>query len=258
MMDTQDDIVIEDAAPLDEPQPEELTIEIEGEEPEAEPETPLIKRMREQVREAQREAAELRKAQAPKPVEIGPKPTLESCDWDEERHESELLAWNDRKRQVEQTETQRNRKQQEEAEQFERARIAYRTKAASIGIAGMDEAEQKVTEALGPDYVGLIISNANDPAKLIAALGRHPKLLEQVEAEANPIKRIMLLATMESKVTVKRKAPAEPEAASIQRSTVPVSKQTVDKTAEALLEKAMKPGGTMTEYNRYMRSKRQS
>ena len=61
-----------------------------------------IREMRQKLREAQREAAELRKQVKPQDLEIGEKPTLESCGYDEEAYDREVEEWKARKAQAQQ------------------------------------------------------------------------------------------------------------------------------------------------------------
>jgi hypothetical protein len=57
----------------------------------------LRERNREQTKQLREREAHRRAGSSTAEIEIGPKPTLESCDYDEERYESELDAWKDRK-----------------------------------------------------------------------------------------------------------------------------------------------------------------
>jgi hypothetical protein len=80
---------------------EEETVLLIGDEDAApasgEGETPLIKHLREQTRRQAKEIAELRKGSQPQKIEVGAKPTLADCDYDEDKFEAELDGWKDRK-----------------------------------------------------------------------------------------------------------------------------------------------------------------
>ena len=77
----------------------ELTVKFDGDDPDADKpdDSSVIRRMREELRTAKAEAAELRKATAPKPIEVGEKPTLASCDYDEDEFDRQRDAWDERR-----------------------------------------------------------------------------------------------------------------------------------------------------------------
>ena len=70
--------------------------------------TDLVKTLRAKARESSRRAMEAeariqreaRTRQAPPVPELGEKPTLEGCDWDPDKFETSLVAYNDRKAQI--------------------------------------------------------------------------------------------------------------------------------------------------------------
>ena len=68
----------------------ELEVTFDGEAAPAsgEGENGLVKHLREQIRERDKRLAELSKAQ-PQKIEVGEKPTLAGCDYDEERFDRE-------------------------------------------------------------------------------------------------------------------------------------------------------------------------
>src|SRR5690349_21585185 len=84
-----------------EPEGDEEEFEVQfGDEaaPASESDTPLIKHLRQQLRETQSRLREVEKA-APQTqrIEVGEKPTLSGCEYDEERFEAELDGWKERK-----------------------------------------------------------------------------------------------------------------------------------------------------------------
>lgn len=235
---------------------DEISIEIEGEEPDDE--TSAIRLLRERERRLTRENYDLRQKQGkPTPVTVGEKPTLEKCDWDEERFERDLTAWHEAKRQSEQHETSQQAEQREQTQEFERLRARHQAKAAALRIPNFQAHEDALAAVLGPELTGAALVMANDSAKLVAAVGSRPALLEKLQMEKNPLRKLAMLKDWEHKMVVKRKNVPDPEAATILKSTAPVSRAGVDKKAEALLAKAQQTGN-MNEYSRYMRDSRQA
>lgn len=233
----------------------DIHIEIEGEE--AEDETDLVKHLRGVARDAQRRAAELERGQQSQAVEIGKKPDLwDDCEGDPDKFEAAIIAYNGRVQQAQRAEQATTQATQAQAQTFERARINYTAKALQLGIKDPDANVTKVAADLSPDHAGLIMQYADSPATLMAALAANPAMLSKVAAEPDPMRQVIMLLKMEAKVKVTRRGPPPPEAQTIQRGSASLSKPPVDKKAEKLLDDAAKPGGSMTEYNRYMKAKR--
>lgn len=219
----------------------ELAIEVEGDdEPEDEPH--LAKKLRAEVRERNKRIKELEARLAPKPVEIGDKPDIWDayCDGDPDKYEAALIEWNDRKRQAEQADRAQSEQQTTQQQAFEKQRVAYRDKARSMGVKDIDGAEQGIIDALGAPYLGAIIQYADDPAKVVAALAAHPRLLAQIADEPDDLRKLKLMFQMESKVTIKRKGAAAPEAGTILKGTANVSGG--DKALEKLERDAERTG----------------
>lgn len=218
----------------------ELAIEVEGDdEPEDEPH--LAKKLRAEVRERNKRIKELEARLAPKPVDIGKKPDLwEDCEGDPDKFENDLLAWTERKRQAEQADRAQSEQQTTQQQAFEKQRVAYRAKAQTMGVKDIDGAEQGIIDALGAPYLGAIIQYADDPAKVVAALAAHPRLLAQIADEPDDLRKLKLMFQMESKVTIKRKGAAAPEAGTILKGTANVSGG--DKALEKLEKDAERTG----------------
>ena len=240
----EDELLLDDPVfdePEDDQEPDDdLVLEIEGED--TAEETPLVKQLRERIRDVSRQADDLRKAQpSPQKIDVGAKPTLESCEYDGDRFETELLAWNDRKHRSEATEREASERVNRQNAEFERLKIKHATRAATLKIAGFETLERSVTDILGPELTGAALVMANDSVKLIAAVGRNPALLDKLAAEPNPLRKLAMLKDWEHKIVTKTKAPPPPEAETIIRGGAPLSVQ-VDKTLARLEADAAKTG----------------
>lgn len=232
---TSDDILDENEDQQEQQQDEgdDLVIEIEGEDG-GDEQGELPKHLRAEIRARDKRIRELEQRNQPQPVEVGKKPDLwEDCEGDPDRYDAALLAYHDRKRQAEQAEQQRTQVTQSQTDALNRANIAYRAKAETMGLKNIDQHEQAIAEALSPQHVGFIIQYSEKPAELIAALGSNPRALAQVVAEPDEMRRLAMLVRMEPKVTVKRKGPPPPESQTIQRGSASLSENT-DKRLAAL------------------------
>ena len=199
---------IEDEPTEDQPENEdgEPFIGFEGEEaaPASEGDSTVIRDLRRKLREKDRELAGLRRA--PERIEVGEKPTLESCEYDEERFETALVQWRERKAQADaQTAEQQERaKRQQEAE--EGLRSGYEASKASLGVADFEDREAAVIAALPADYDKLLLHSGKG-AELIVALSNSPGKLEAL-AKSNPLEAAMMVGELRSKLQMgTRKAP---------------------------------------------------
>ena len=229
------------------PQPEqeedddgEVAIEVEGDdEPDEEPH--LAKKLRAEVRERNKRIKELEARLAPKPVDIGKKPDLwEDCEGDPDKFEADLLAWTERKRQAEQAERSQTEQQTTQQQAFEKKNIAYRANAAKMGMRDIEKYEQSVIDSLGADYLGAIVRYADDPAKVVAGLGRNSHILDKIADESDPVIRLKLMFQLEKQMVIKRKGAAAPEAGTILKGTANVSGG--DKALEKLEKDAERTG----------------
>lgn len=236
---------------------DELEIEIEGEQPDDA--TPLVKTLREQIRDRDKELAEYRRQTAPKPIEVGEEPEMADFDYDEPKFKAAYDAWKDRTREAAEQAKAQEQKGEVANREAQRNLANYQMKKAGLPAEKMQASEDTVLGALSMFAQSAILQYADDPARVVYALGQHPaKLAQMMEIEASdPGRFIKELTLLERnlKVTTRRAAPP-PEGDTILRGSAPTSTPKKDEMEDKLLEKAMKPGGTMTEYNRYMKAKK--
>jgi len=194
----------EDEAPAAD-EPDDFVFE-EEEEAETPPESSVIRDLRKRLREAQ--AA--RTPEAPKPVEVGPKPVLADLDYDEDKFEAELLAWNERKAQAEAQAKAANSDAEAHRAAFSEDLANYEREKAALKVRDYDSASELVEAAFSPIQQAIVIQAAQSPAKLVYALGKHPARLEALAAITNPVKLAAAVAKLEGsmKVTTRERKPA--------------------------------------------------
>jgi hypothetical protein len=199
-----------DGAPeSNEDEPEGETFIGFGDEDEAAPasesESSVIRELRRANREQAKRLAELERVSAPKRIEIGERPTLESCEYDEDRFTTEFETWQRRKAKVEaQQRAETEATERQRAEWAERAQ-AYEADKSKLAVAGYDEAEAEVFSALSSETQALILMT-DKPAALVYALHRNPAKLEEL-SKLNLARAAMLLGKLEDKVKVERRKP---------------------------------------------------
>jgi hypothetical protein len=139
---------------------DETIVAFEGEEPEAEPENSTVRQMRQALREKDKRIKELEQSSAPKPIEVGEKPTLASCDYDEDRFAEELEAFKDReaaaKRQSA-TQAEQSRKANEE---WQADLGAFEQKKAALAFEDRDDAIDTATTSLDMVQQAVVVKAA--------------------------------------------------------------------------------------------------
>jgi hypothetical protein len=262
--DQDDELLLEDQDAL---QPEEdgepPEVNDEGEDvltfgddiDEKDDDTNLVRHLRQQIKDRDKRLAEAaRAAPQSKPVEVGPKPTLADCEYDEEKFEREYEAWKERKSAAD---SQQTNVQQQTHEQeriwSQRLGQALEQKAA-LGKADADDAFENVRAALGEERASAIIYMAEDgnAAKLMYALGTHPTKLAELAAQQDPIRFVKDVAKLEGQLKmVKRKSPPDPDVP--ERGSARISRETTDKKLAKLEEEAARTGDR-TAVARYKKS----
>lgn len=234
----EQDLPVDDADPGDEDQAladdaDDDQTDDDGEQPEDEEEVEItfgdeaapasrgedsvpIRELRKRIREQAEELHRLRSGQAePQQIEVGEKPTLESCEYDEAKFEQELDAWKDRKAQAEARQTEAEKRNQAVTARFAEKVSNFQTAKAAFKVKDFDAAEDLVGSTLAPVQQAVVIKAAENPANVIYALGRHPAKLTALSAIEDPIELAAAVARLEGtlKVTTKRRAAAEPDQA---------------------------------------------
>lgn len=203
--------------------------------------TQLVKHLRNQLREKSRELEDARKATSPQKIEVGEKPTLAGCEYDEEAYEQRLDQWKDRKAAAERAETDATKGNQQAQEAWNRDLQSYRDKRARLAFADVEEVEAVATSSLDQVQQAVIVKVAENPAQLLYALGKHPTKLDELSKITDPLKMAAAVAKLEGglKVTTRRKAP-EPEQV-VSGNASPAAKDW-QKTLDAAEKRAEKTG----------------
>ncbi len=213
----------EEAAPQPEP---ELVVEIEGAEPDpdAEIEAELgdkgraaIKALREaqrktaaELREAKAELARAREAQQAKPDPI-PEPTLEECNWNEGLFKQRMAAHLASVADQEKARLAAEAAEKAAQDDYTGRLNNYVARKAQMRAPDFDEAEATVKSTLTVQQQSVIVRTAADPAAVVLALGRNPKILQDLAAVRDVDRFAYELAKTEGKIRVTQKTPPPPE-----------------------------------------------
>jgi hypothetical protein len=230
----------------------ELIVSI-GEDAPPQPDEPApawVRDLRKQNRELTKRLKELeasRQQQQPETA-LPAKPTLEACDYDADKFERELLAWNEAKRKADEAKAA-EQKQQEAAQAAWDAKLAtYQERKQSLAR-DADEAEAALLDALSAKWghqqaqqrLAMLVEAADDPAQLVYALGKIPGRAKELAEIESVVRFVAVASKMESQVKLTKRQPAAaPEKP--MTGTAPVGVGGADATLKRLREEADRTG----------------
>jgi len=265
ILELDDPIVEDDQDQGDEPQPDDD----EGEEvvgfaddvPDAAPaDTDLVKHLRQQIRERDKRLSEVqRAAPAEEPIVVGDRPKMADFDYDEERFDEAIDAWDERRRAAEKQEAARNTQKQRQEEEWHKVVRGYADKKAQLRYPDVQHAEETAFAALSPTAQSLIAKHADNPALFIYAAGKSPtKLAElaRIDSEGDPFAIVKAVTKMEATLQTTRKAPRAPDPDTPVRGRA-VATSSVDKQL-AKLEADAEKTGDRTKIQAFKRAQKES
>lgn len=239
---------------------------ISFDEPEEDGGNQTIREMREALKEAKRKNRELEQkltTTAPPEPELGEKPKLADFDYDDERYDEALLAWNERKRQVDAQKAEREELARQEEQEYQERLAAYHAEKAKLGVKDFDEIEEAARGVLPKAVQSVIVDVSKHAPVTILALVRNPQLVDTLLGSAKGrgdklttrdlIQITARLKDMEAKmrVTSRTKPAPEKRIASTGGASVP---KTSEKQLAKLREEAQRTGdfSKVTAYRRQM------
>lgn len=238
---------------------------IAGEPEEADGDAPeWVRNLRKEYRELKRENAELKAAQAkaaaPEPeIEVGEKPTLEGCKYDEDEYERQLLEWTERKRQADAR--QAEVKQQREAAQKDwQSRVeTFAQQREALKQPDIDDAEAVVASKLSREQMAVIVKGTGqyNSAAIVYALGKSPARLEKLAEIRDPVDFAIAIGRLSSEVKVRpqKKSTVKPEEPV--KGSAPLSSKPWKKRLEQMEAEAERTGNrtAIIQYKRELRAK---
>lgn len=186
----------------------------EDEQEEDEQATPLIKQLRNKLKEQGKRIKELESGRSDDPgadnkaevTELPPRPTLESVDYDEDKLTEELEKWYTTKADID----RRKKEQSEQLEQLQKVHqeklSRYQERKAQVKVQGFDIAEKAVISEVPENIQGAIIHYSESPEMVVLALGRNKELRTKAAQTTDPIELGRLIGTIEAKARIAPKA----------------------------------------------------
>lgn len=219
------------------------------EEQEAQQAPAWVKELRKKHREEVRKNKDLEDRIKALTVETKPtvaalpeKPTLASCDYDEEAFSKALDEWHDKKIQhdnhlkdLQDAETKATADWQAKLDGYSKAKAALKVKFKDV-----DEVEAEAKSIFSVTQQGIIVQGADDPALLVYALTKDHDQAQKLAGITDAVKFTFAVAKLEAKLKITKKNSAPPPEEKI-ASTRGVS-GTVDSTLARLEAEAEKSG----------------
>lgn len=218
-----------------------------------------VRELRKANREKERKIRELEAtlnatATETKPVALGPKPTLEACDYDSEEYEKKLADWYEQKRHADTAEAEAQAQRDAEAKAWQDKLDSYAKARATLKVRDYEDAEAVALETFNVTQQGIVLQGSDNPALIIYALGKNTTKAKELASITDPVKFAFAVAKLETQLKVtNRKAAAAPER-TITTGGGRIS-GSVDSRLDKLREDAMKTGD-MSKVMEYKRSKK--
>ena len=180
-----------------------------------------VKELRKKHRESERDKKKLEKELADIKSKLEPaleplpdKPKFEDFAYDEEKYDAALQGWHEQKLKHEAKQQQERQQAEAVQQKFVERREAYQARKSEIArkVPDMQESEELVVSMFDETKQGIILTAADDPAQLIYALGKNPKILQDLASIDDPIRFTAEAAKLESRMKVTKRTPkAAPE-----------------------------------------------
>lgn len=175
-----------------------------------------VKAMRKENRKLQSKLKELEKKSAPRQEEDEvlpkrPKLSDDGINYDEEEFDRQLDTWYAKKAEIENRRKARETQAQKRQNDFQARLASYEAAKSEKNLPDFADAEEEVNLHLPPERQAMLMTYADDPAKLVYALGRNPKILQELketEDHGDFLKRVILL---EQKVQITPKETRKPQ-----------------------------------------------
>lgn len=236
---------------------EEETLTFGDDAEEQDGDSKLVGHLRNELKRRGERIAELEKTTPrDEPVEVGPKPTMADCGYDEEEFEKKLDEWHERRRKAEARQSLSEEAQQKEHEAWKQELGRVERQKADLPYADADDAFDTVRAALNTVQQAVIVKASDNAARVIYALSKNPERLAELAAVEDPLKLAATVARLEGQLkVVKRRRAPEPE--KVEKGSGRISKTSSDKTLADLEKKAEKTGDrtALIAYRREQRQK---
>lgn len=170
-----------------------------------------VRDLRKQNKEQAKRIKELEAKTAKPEEELGPRPKLDDpdIDYDEDKLYEAMDTWNKKKARIDDKKRQAEDRQRQDEARYSEKLTGYHERKTSLGVQNFESLEERVVEGLSDLQQSMIISATQKPEAVIAALGQHPRRLNELAKVEDPVEFIAEIVRLEMNVkTSVRKKPA--------------------------------------------------
>lgn len=212
------------------------------------------------IRELEQEREAAKATSTPKVPELGPKPTLDDCDYDAEEFETRLTAWHDRKRQVEQAKADEQKQVEAQQQEWQGRLTTYAKAKEGLKVRDFDDAESTVLSTLSVTQQGIIVQGADNSALVVYALGKNPAKAKELAGITDAVKFAFAIAKLETQLKVQAKSKSAPAPEGKIRGGGAAISGSVDSNLERLRAEAEKTGdySKVTQYRKQQKEKQKA
>ena len=179
----------------------------------------LVKKLRKEIQDRNRELHELRGKQPAQSVandEPITMPTLESADWDEEVYQQKLASYYEQKSVQEKAKQEQDKQQADFMQLHNKKLTQYRENASKLGVKGFEQAEKVVLAEVPENIQGAILHYADKPEIVVLAAGLNPAIRKQLAETTDPVALGKLIGSIEAKAKLLPKSKQNKPAPSAQ------------------------------------------
>lgn len=179
----------------------------------------LVKKLRKEIQERNRELHELRANRQAQPAvadEPLTMPTLESVEWDEEAYQQKLAAYYEQKAAKEKAHAEQEQHKAKLFEAHNQKLAQYRESASKLGVKGFEQAEKVVLAEVPENIQGAILHYADKPEIVVLAAGLNPAIRKQLAEVTDPVALGKLIGSIEAKAKLLPKSKQNKPAPSAQ------------------------------------------
>lgn len=197
----------------------EVEVQIAGETPaeETQQETPVIRQLRNRLRDAERRARAAEEQSRPQPQGLpvlGREPGLfdDGIDGDEEKFRAAVRSHFETKAKIDRAREEQEAAIRRSQDEWQQTLNAYESEKRAIApkIRNFEDLEANVTDTLNAQQLAVLLTVGRKRGELMAALGANPATLKRVAAITSPLLLAAELREIETKMTLapKRATPA--------------------------------------------------
>lgn len=212
------------------------------------------------IRELEQERESAKAVSTPKVPELGPKPTLDDCDYDAEEFETRLTAWHDRKRQADQAQADEKKQQEAQQQEWQGRLTTYAKAKEGLKVRDFEDAESTVLSTLSVTQQGIIVQGADNSALVVYALGKNPAKAKELAGITDAVKFAFAIAKLETQLKVQAKSKSAPAPEGKIRGGGAAISGSVDSNLERLRAEAEKSGdySKVSQYRKQQKDKQKA